>query len=444
MSKIEVNTVDKASGSTVTIGGSGTNITLGTSGQTVTIPSGVTITNSGTQSGFGRTGSVDWQTGSIKTSNFTAANGEGYFVNTTSGTVTMSLPAGVAGYIVSVQDYANTFDSNKLTISPNGSEKINGGNGNIELTTEGEGLTLVYVDSTQGWRSIQDSSFADVGQEFTAATGGTETTTGNFKIHTFTSSSNFVVSSAGTAGVSYLVLAGGGGGGGSEPGYWSGGGGGAGGYRESKSPLDSYTASPTAATGGLSVTAQTYPITVGAGGGPGTNANPGDNATRGGTGSNSIFSTITSAGGGGGGKTDGRTNPPGPQIPGKVGQAGGSGSGAGGGGGESGGAGNTPPVSPSQGNAGAAGSSPSAGVGGGGGGAGGAAGSQPGSHPHTTVGAGVTSNITNSPVSYGTGGSVGTSTAGTANRGIGGGSGSHNATAGSGGSGIVVIRYKYQ
>ena len=442
MSKIEVNTVDKASGSTVTIGGSGTNITLGTSGQTVTIPAGVTITNSGTQSGFGRTGSVDWQTGSVKTSNFTAANGEGYFVNTTSGEVTMSLPAGVAGYIVSVQDYANTFDSNKMIISPNGSDNINGGNGNVELNTEGEGLTLVYVDSTQGWRSIQDSSFADVGATLVSATGGTESTVGNYKIHTFTSSGNFVVSSTGP--LSYMVLAGGGGGGGSEPGFWTGGGGGAGGFRESKSPIDSYTASPTAATGGITVTAQTYPITVGAGGGPGTNANPGDNATRGGTGSPSIFSTITSAGGGGGGKTDGRTNPPGPQIPAKVGQAGGSGSGAGGGGGEAGGAGNTPPVSPSQGNAGAAGSGPSAGVGGGGGGAGSAAPTQPGSQPHTGVGNGVASSATNSPVTYGVGGSVGTSTAGGANTGTGGGSGSNNATAGSGGSGIVVIRYKYQ
>ena len=59
-------------------------VTLGDSGDTFTIPAGVTITNNGTQTGFGRTGAVDWQT-TIKTGDFTAANGEGYFVNTTSG-----------------------------------------------------------------------------------------------------------------------------------------------------------------------------------------------------------------------------------------------------------------------------------------------------------------------------------------------------------------------
>ena len=38
-----------------------------------------------TQTGFGRTGTVDWQTGSIKTATFTAVNGEGYFANTSGG-----------------------------------------------------------------------------------------------------------------------------------------------------------------------------------------------------------------------------------------------------------------------------------------------------------------------------------------------------------------------
>ena len=138
MSKIEVDAIDKQSGSTLTLGGSGTAVTLACGA---------------TQTGFGRTGTVDWQTGSIKTGNFTATNGEGYFCNTTSGSFTMNLPAGSAGAIVSVQDYNNTFDSNSIQISPNGSEKINGGQGNIALDTEGEGLTLVYIDGTVGWRS---------------------------------------------------------------------------------------------------------------------------------------------------------------------------------------------------------------------------------------------------------------------------------------------------
>ena len=56
-------------------------ITIGASGDTVTLASGAS------QSGFGRTGTVDWQT-TPKTGDFTAANGEGYFVNTTSGVLT--------------------------------------------------------------------------------------------------------------------------------------------------------------------------------------------------------------------------------------------------------------------------------------------------------------------------------------------------------------------
>ena len=214
--------------------------------------------------------------GDIKTANFTAANGEGYFCNTTSGIFTVTLPSGSAGAIVSVQDYNNTFDTNNLTISPASGEKINGGEGDITLDTEGEGLTLVYVDSTVGWRSIQDSSFADQGATFIVATGGTITTCGNFKIHTFTGPGTFTVCSAGSTGndvVAYAVVAGGGAGGDRHAG-----GGGAGGYREGTTPsVIPYTASPLVAPTGLTVTAQGYPITVG-GGGAGGNCNPGSNS----------------------------------------------------------------------------------------------------------------------------------------------------------------------
>ena len=78
--------------------------------------------------GFGRTGTVDWQTGSIKTATFTAVSGEGYFVNTTSGAVTVNLPAGVAGAIIGLKDYAGTWQTNAVTLNPNGSENIGGGN----------------------------------------------------------------------------------------------------------------------------------------------------------------------------------------------------------------------------------------------------------------------------------------------------------------------------
>jgi hypothetical protein len=61
---------------------------------------------------------------SIKTATFTAANGEGYFVDTSSGALTVTLPAATAGNIVAVADYTRTFATNNLTIAPNGSHKM--------------------------------------------------------------------------------------------------------------------------------------------------------------------------------------------------------------------------------------------------------------------------------------------------------------------------------
>jgi hypothetical protein len=94
-------------------------------------------------------GGTSWQ--AVKTSTFTAAAGEGYFVNTTSGVITMNLPAGSIGDEVVFIDYAGTFDSNTFTISANGSEKIHGSTNDLTVSTERAGNTLVYTDSTQGW-----------------------------------------------------------------------------------------------------------------------------------------------------------------------------------------------------------------------------------------------------------------------------------------------------
>jgi hypothetical protein len=94
-------------------------------------------------------GGTSWQ--AVKTSTFTAAAGEGYFVNTTSGVITMNLPAGSIGDEVVFIDYAGTFDSNTFTISANGSEKIHGSTDDLTVSTERAGNTLVYTDGTQGW-----------------------------------------------------------------------------------------------------------------------------------------------------------------------------------------------------------------------------------------------------------------------------------------------------
>ena len=138
-SKIKVDNINKVSDDSNIINKCGTTITLGASGDSIALASGAS------QTGFGRTGTVDWQTGSIKTGDFTAANGEGYFVDTSSNAVTANLPAGSAGAIVSFKDYAQNFDTNALTISANGSEKIEGQTFDLVINTEGAAVTLVYV-----------------------------------------------------------------------------------------------------------------------------------------------------------------------------------------------------------------------------------------------------------------------------------------------------------
>ena len=104
---------------------------------------------SGTLSFAEVSGGTSWQ--AVKTSNFTAVAGEGYFINTTSGVVTMTLPSSpTIGDEVSFADYAGTFDSNTMTVGRN-SEKINGATADLTVSVERAANTLVYTDGTQGW-----------------------------------------------------------------------------------------------------------------------------------------------------------------------------------------------------------------------------------------------------------------------------------------------------
>jgi hypothetical protein len=284
----------------------------------------------------GRLGTVNWDT-TPKTATFSAVSGNGYFCNTSGGAFTVNLPAGSPEAIVSVADYSATWQTNNLTVTPNGTDKIGGVKANVVLNTEGQSVTFVYVDSTQGWINTMDSTSNERAiNTFVLATGGTITECGDYKIHTFTGPGTFTVTNAGTpAGsttVDYMVVAGGGGG---TNGNGGGGGGGAGGYRESSGTASGcYSASPLGSgVSALPVSVTGYPVTVGAGGtGSKYNTPP---ATAG---SNSVFSTITSAGGGFGAQGD---PSPGPQN---------GGSGGGGSYTTLGGTGNTPPVSPPQGN----------------------------------------------------------------------------------------------
>ena len=104
----------------------------------------------GTLAWVANSGGTSWQA-VITAATKTAVAGEGYFINTTSNACTVTLPAGTIGDEVSLVDYAGTFDTNTLTVTPNGSEKINGVAASLTCSVERAAFTLVFTDSTQGW-----------------------------------------------------------------------------------------------------------------------------------------------------------------------------------------------------------------------------------------------------------------------------------------------------
>jgi len=436
---------------------------------------------------------IQWQTplNADGSTLFDLEAGKGYFLNTSGGEIEVRLPSSPStGDSIAIVDYTGNFSTNQCIINTQGN-KLGGLNQDIALTTANTRLTLVYADSTNGWMSIENEAKSDPSGDpyspiYYAATGGTVTTSGDYKIHTFTGDGCFVVSSAAKnlpaadLSVDYLIVGGAGGGGGNtEPGA-SGGGGGAGGFRLSNThSLPAPTTSPLANPTGLTLSAQTYPVTVGGGGAGGASqqaAIPGSNST---------VSTITSAGGGRGGSN-------GPAIPTPINGASrtvGASGGSGGGGTHGcnpGGSGNTPPVSPPQGNDGGDGgpSQPSYASGGGGGAgasgqpvqgtspqSGGVGGDGSYVSPSLAVGCAGTPGPVGSTRYFGGGGGgssqpnpsgprpggaggggtggVGNpapGTAGSANTGGGGGGGGGNlaATGGAGGKGIVILKYKFQ
>ena len=448
------------------------------------------ITINGTSIALGASGEIvagtDWQAVTVADGStlVNATAGQGLLLDTNAGVIEVVLPGSPSrGDTIKIVDYGGTFATNNCLVNLNGSFLDSTSLGFFNLATNDTLAEFVYIDANKGWLFYQNSTQAStpgsalingqlgVSPSYTVATGGTVTTSGDYKIHTFTGDGCFAVSAAGNATsfactplapqagpdqIDYLVIAGGGGGG---PGI--GGGGGAGGYRESYNPCTSgsYTASPLATPTSLTIAGTTYPVTVG-GGGTGL-GDPGS------VGSPSILSTITSAGGGG-------WSPCAATRPG--------GSGSGGGHQGPGGSGNQPPVSPPQGNSGGSNSGGPVNSGqfaGGGGGGAGATGQPSSANGYQSLagdgGSGSTTSINGTPTTRGGGGGGGTyanpgdpggcggagggghgksytganQTAGTANTGGGGGGGTSGpgnppGCGAAGGKGIVIIRYKYQ
>jgi hypothetical protein len=294
MSEVKVNKISPRSG---------TDVTLGDSGDTFTVPSGATIVNSGTATGFGD--NLEWQ--SVETgATFTAVAGNGYPVNTTAQACTVTLPASASvGDQIIFTDYARNFATYPLTINQNSLNYQGSSSVNPVYDTTGESICIVYMDATKGWIPINDGAVA-------------------YEVAPRTNTEYLIVAGGGCGGI-----------GGNGEGQ---GGGGAGGYRTN------YGGTALGIVVGTSVT-----ITVGAGGTDdkttGNAAESGGDSSLAGAG----ITTITSTGGGGGGSgVDGAT--------------GGSGGGAGH---NSNGGASSPVTSPVQGYAGGTGQSEEGGGGGG-------------------------------------------------------------------------------
>ena len=389
MSEVKVNKISPRSG---------TGVQLGDSGDTITIPSGATILNSGTASGFGD--NLEWQSSIVTAATITVSGNKGYWLDTSSNAITVTLPAAAAvGDRIILTDYARNWATNAVTINTNSLKFQGNTSPNPVYNSNGQSVDIVYSGTTKGWIPNSD----DVVSLETPQTIDTE----------------------------YLVVAGGGSGGKGDSG-----GGGAGGH------LTNFGGTAISLTPGV-----TYTVTVGGGGAAVSSGdgNPGVNSVLSGTG----ITTITAIGGGRGASAAF-----------DVSGDGGSGGGAGHlqPGGAPGGSGTV-----GQGNDGGngAGNSAPAYAGGGGGGAGAAGGNGSGS-AGGAGGVGLSNSITGSAVfsagggggfannndaAAGAGGNGGggagkessAGVAGTANTG-GGGGGSNGAPSGAGGSGVVILR----
>ena len=97
-------------------------------------------------------GGTSWQ--AVKTNSdspVTSASGEGYFLDTSGGAITINLPTTPSlGDEIRFIDYGATFDTHNLTVGRN-SHKIQGLTADLVVATARAAFGLVYVNATQGW-----------------------------------------------------------------------------------------------------------------------------------------------------------------------------------------------------------------------------------------------------------------------------------------------------
>src|SRR6056300_1472457 len=126
-----------------------------------------------------------------------ASAGNGYFLDTNAGVIEVFLPSSPRrGDTVVLADYASNFATNNVIVNTGGqlidsTQTTVGGFGYV-LSTNDLVVELVYVDSNKGWlvkeNEAKNSLTAqdDTNKSYISATGGTVTTSGDFKVHAFT------------------------------------------------------------------------------------------------------------------------------------------------------------------------------------------------------------------------------------------------------------------
>jgi len=91
----------------------------------------------------------------VTSSNITVSKNNGYFVDTTTGPKTLTLPASATiGDTVRINDLAGTFASNNLTVGANGG-KIQGVADDLKVSVNQKSFGLVYSNSTYGWKLLE-------------------------------------------------------------------------------------------------------------------------------------------------------------------------------------------------------------------------------------------------------------------------------------------------
>src|SRR5210317_749630 len=173
------------------------------------------FTFNGTEVSLGASTSVvtflDWQAVQVAdgSTQVNAESGKGYFLDTNAGVIEVFLPTSPSrGDVVGLVDYAGTFGTNQLIINTGGVNIDSTVGSEFKVTTNNAIVECVYVDSAKGWlvylnqaagttpdSALTGGNVYDTGSAFISATGGTVTTSGDYKIHTFTGDGCFVVSS---------------------------------------------------------------------------------------------------------------------------------------------------------------------------------------------------------------------------------------------------------